>query len=247
MAMRRPPGRRRLPPLLTLLLLILGSALLILILRHDAGTVAGMTTDDFFRLAFLVALLIFLGIGVFASAMRPGEVFRSMAFWFMAIVVLVGLHAFRDELAIVGGRVLGALAPGTPIVGRLTGESDENAVVVVRSGDGHFGVRAEVNDEAMSLLVDTGASFVTLTQDDAQDIGVKVAALSFSVPIRTANGVIRAAAVEIDRIAIGPIERHNVPALVAPGHALDQSLLGLSFLDTLSGYTISGDRLILNP
>jgi aspartyl protease family protein len=242
MAMKRRP-----PSLLSLLLLGLAGALLVLILRHDAGTVIGMTTEDFSRLAVLLAVLIFVGAGAIVRTMRPGEIINSVAFWFMAIVVLVAFHAFRDELAVVGGRVLGALAPGTPIVGRLTGEDERDAVVVMRSGAGHFGVRAEVNDESMSLLVDTGASYVTLTESAAADIGIDVGALSFSVPIRTANGTIRAAATEVERIAIGPIERRNVPALVAPGHALDQSLLGLSFLDTLNGYAIRGDRLVLNP
>jgi len=239
--------RRRPPLLLSLLLLGLAGALLVLILRHDAGTVMGLTTEDFSRLAILLGVLIFVGAGVFVRSMRPGEILNALAFWSMAIVVLVALYAFRDELTVVGGRVLGALAPGAPIVGRLTGESDQDAVVIMRSGDGHFGVRAEVNDESMSLLVDTGASYVTLTESDAADIGIDVASLSFSVPIRTANGTIRAAATKVERIAIGPIERRNVPALVAPRDALDQSLLGLSFLDTLHGYAIRGDRLVLNP
>jgi len=239
--MKRPPS------LLTLLLLALAGALLVLILRHDAGTVLGMSNTDFSRLAVLAAVLIFVGAGVFARAMRPGEIFHSLAFWFLAIVVLVALYAFRDELAVVGGRVLGALAPGTPIVGRLTGESDSGAVVIMRSGDGHFGVRAEVDGKPMTLLVDTGASYVTLTASDASDIGIDVDALSYSLPIRTANGTIRAARVKVNQLAVGPIERRNVPALVAPGRVLDQSLLGLSFLDTLNGYTISGDRLVLNP
>lgn len=238
---------RRSSSLLTFLLLVLAGALLVLILRHDAGTIMGVTSEDFSQLAVLVALLIFLGAGVFAGAMRPGEILHSLAFWFMAIVVLVALYAFRDELALVGGRVLGALAPGTPIVGRLTGEDNPDAVVIMRSGDGHFGVRAEIEGKAMPLLVDTGASFVTLTENDATDIGIDVDSLSFSLPIRTANGTIRAAPIRVEQIAIGPIERRNVRALVAPGRALDQSLLGLSFLDTLNGYTISGDRLVLNP
>jgi aspartyl protease family protein len=241
------PGRRRSPRILTFLLLGIGAVVLILVLRHDAGTVFGMRNEEFSRLAILVAVLIFVGSGVFARAMRPGEVVQSIAFWFMAIVVLVALYAFRDDLAVVGGRVLGALVPGTPIAGRLSGESDPEAVVVVRTNDGHFGVRAEVNGEPMALLVDTGASFVTLTEDDAVDIGIDPAGLRFVVPIRTANGTIKTAAIKLDRIAIGPIEKRNIPALVAPAGALDQSLLGLSFLDMLHGYAISGDRLVLTP
>lgn len=245
--MTRPAGRTRSSRLFLFLILGIAGILLVLILRHDAGTVFGMRTEDFTQLAILVALLVFLGAGLFARAMRPGEVFQSMAFWFMAIVILVALHTFRNEFAMVGGRVLGALSPGTPIAGHLTGESNQDAVVVMRSNDGHFGVRAEVDGKPMSLLVDTGASFVTLTQNNAFDIGIDPATLSFSVPIRTANGVARAASVTIKRITIGPIERRDIPALVASAGALDESLLGLTFLNTLNGYAISGDRLILHP
>ncbi len=233
--------------LLTLLLLALAGAGLVLILRHDAGTIAGFSTHDFSRIVVLLAVLVFVGAGVFAGAMRPGEIVHSLAFWFMAIVVLVALYAFRGELAIVGGRVLGALAPGTPIVGTLTGEDRQDAVVIMRSGNGHFGIRAEVNDIPMSMMVDTGASFVTLTERDAANVGIDVDSLSFSVPIRTANGTMLAAAAKVDQIAIGPLVRRNVRTLVAPAKALDQSLLGLNFLDTLDGYAIRGDRLVLNP
>jgi aspartyl protease family protein len=242
-----PVNRWRPPRLLSILLLGLAGALLVLMLRHDSGTVLGMRNEDFSRLVLLLAVLVFVGAGFFARVRRPGEVFQSIAFWFMAIVILVALHTFRDDLAVIGGRVLGALVPGTPIAGRLSGESDPNTVVIVRSGDGHFGVRADVNGEPMPLLVDTGASFVTLTPDDARDIGIDPRSLSFVVPIRTANGVIQTASIKIDRLAIGPIERRDIAALVAPEGSLDQSLLGLSFLNTLHGYSISGDRLVLNP
>jgi aspartyl protease family protein len=216
-------------------------------LRHDAGTILGMSTTDFSRLATLLAILVFVGVGVIVRSMRASEVVQAILFWTMAIVVLVGLYGFRDELGIVGGRIVGALVPGTPIAGRLSGETDPNSVVILRNGGGHFGVRAEVDNEPMSLLVDTGATFVTLTPDDAAEIGIDPSTLDFVVPIQTANGTIRAASIRLERIAIGPIERENIPALVAPRGALDESLLGLSFLDKLGGYSISGDRLVLHP
>jgi len=56
-----------------------------------------------------------------------------------------------------------------------------------------------------------------------------------------------AASVLLDRLTVGPIEQRNVRALVAPRGALDQSLLGMSFLDRLTSYAIAGDRLILTP
>jgi len=245
--MRRPASRRRSPRLLTILFFGLVGVLLFLILAQDTDSGFGMKREDFGQLAVLVAILIFVGIGLFTRPMRPGEAFRSITFWFMTIVVLVALHAYRANLAIVGGRVLGALVPGVPIAGQLTGESDPENVVVIRSRDRHFNLRAEINEISIPLLVDTGASFVMLTQHDALAIGVDLASLAFVVPIRTANGTIRAASTTLDRIAIGPIDRHNIRALIAPDAALDQSLLGLSFLDTLSGYAVTGDRLVLSP
>jgi aspartyl protease family protein len=57
----------------------------------------------------------------------------------------------------------------------------------------------------------------------------------------------QAAAVTLDSLSVGPIEQRNVRALVAPPGSLGQSLLGMSFLDALHGYSISGDRLVLTP
>lgn len=236
--MSRRSNQPRPPGLFTILVFFLAGVLLVLIFSHESGNVLGMANADFSRLGILLAILIFIGAGLFTRIMRPGEVFRSIAFWSMAVILLVALHAFRNELAIVGGRVLGALAPGVPITGQLTGDANPDAVVVVRSGDGHFNIRAEVNDVSMPLLLDTGASFVMLTQRDALAIDVDLAALVYSVPIRTANGRIQAASTSLEQIVIGPIQRNNIRALVAPDEALDQSLLGLSFLDTLSGLSL---------
>ena len=87
---------------------------------------------------------------------------------------------------------------------------------------------------------------MVLTADDARRVGIDVDALSFTIPVSTANGTARAATVTVDDFAVGDIRRIRLPAMVAQPGRLDTSLLGMSFLGTLTGYDIRGDRLILH-
>ncbi|MCC2113048.1 MAG: TIGR02281 family clan AA aspartic protease, partial [Hyphomicrobiales bacterium] len=93
--------------------------------------------------------------------------------------------------------------------------------------------------------VDTGASTVVLTLRDAMRAGYSIDDLRFTAPISTANGRTVAAPLRIGEIAVGDIKAVNVQGLVARPGALSQSLLGMSFLDRLSRWEVSGDRLML--
>jgi aspartyl protease family protein len=86
---------------------------------------------------------------------------------------------------------------------------------------------------------------VVLTADDARRAGVDASRLVFDVPVATANGGALAAEVRLDQVAVGPIVLRNVPALVARRGALEESLLGMSFLERLKSYTVERDRLVL--
>lgn len=244
-----PPSQRRRPYVflwvLIGLLVLLG---LLLVTRNDSSPILGLRRDELGQLGYLLIILVFVGSALLGRGLGAGEVVRATAAWLAVFLILLGAYAYRDELTMVGGRLLGVLAPGVPVSGRIAGGGvDDDAVVVVRAIDGHFAVRAAVNDTSITLMFDTGASFVTLTPEDAAAIGIDVSGLRFALPIRTANGTIRAAPIEIDRLAVGSIERRDLPALVAPPDTLDQSLLGMNFLNTLNGYAISGDRLVLTP
>ncbi len=241
------PAPRRRPRTLFWLLIALLVALIVAVIANIATREPfGVKTGDLAQFGYLVVILIFVGSAFFGRNLGAREVLRAIAGWLAIILIAVGTYAYRTELTAIGGRLLGVLVPGLPVSGRLAGEAD-SAVVISRTIDGHFGVRAEVNDTPLALMVDTGASFVTLTSADAAAVGIDTSALRFTVPIRTANGMIVAAPVVIDRIAVGSITRDKISALVAPGTSLDESLLGLTFLNTLSGYTVSGDRLVLTP
>ncbi|MCB1488226.1 MAG: TIGR02281 family clan AA aspartic protease [Bauldia sp.] len=240
-----PQRRNSLLPRLLLGLAVVALIAAVALFAADAG----ITADDIDlpRLVALLAILLFVGAGVFARPLGAWQILRSMATWAGIILVVAGLYASRDELAGFAGRLLGSLAPGMPITGSLAGAAEADSVAFIRSSRGHFAVRATVDDKPIAMLFDTGASFVTLTEGDAQRIGIDPASLSYSVPIRTANGMMTAAAITLDQMSVGPIAQRNVPALVAPRGSLEQSLLGLSFLNHLHGYSISGDRLILTP
>jgi aspartyl protease family protein len=242
-----PPLRPRRSQFSFWILLVLILAIAVgLAARDSAGETFGLSNDDLAQGAYLVAILAFVGSALFGRGLGAGDIVRAVAGWLAVLLLLVVGYAYRAELAGVGGRLLGVLAPGVPISGRLAGEAD-TAVVIVRSMDGHFAVQARVDSIPMTMMVDTGASFVTLTTDDAARIGVDTKALRFTMPIRTANGMIKAAPIVVEKLSVGSIERRSVPALVAPSDSLDQSLLGMSFLNTLDGYAISGDRLVLTP
>jgi aspartyl protease family protein len=86
---------------------------------------------------------------------------------------------------------------------------------------------------------------VVLTAADARKAGVNARGLDYDVPVSTASGSARAAEVRLDPVAVAPIAFRNVRALVARPGALDESLLGMSFLDRLRAYRVERDRLIL--
>jgi aspartyl protease family protein len=85
---------------------------------------------------------------------------------------------------------------------------------------------------------------VVLSPRDARRLGFDPARLDFSRTVQTAGGLVRAAPVRLDSIEIGELKLTSLPALVNP-HDLDDSLLGVSFLDRLKGYEVADGSLIL--
>jgi aspartyl protease family protein len=84
-----------------------------------------------------------------------------------------------------------------------------------------------------------------LTQEAAKAANLPLDLLKYDVPIETASGRTRAAAIVIDQIAVGGIVERRVPALVSAPGDLRTSLLGMSFLNRLRSFEITGGRLIL--
>jgi aspartyl protease family protein len=111
--------------------------------------------------------------------------------------------------------------------------------------NGQFSAAALVNGVHVDMLADTGASLVVLSEADAQRIGIDLSRLSYDVSVRTANGTSSAAHTVLDEVQVGGISLRNVDALVAPPGALVTSLLGMSFIGSLTRFELRGDQLVL--
>nr|WP_232372717.1 TIGR02281 family clan AA aspartic protease [Acuticoccus mangrovi] len=173
-------------------------------------------------------------------SVRLPEIVRTSLFWLIAIVALVGLYAYRVPLQSVGREVAAVLVPGVTV-------QDGESVVVRRSFGGHFEIEGTVDGAPVRFLFDTGASTVVLSAEDAARAGFDPDALDYRVPVVTAGGMTEVAPVRLPDIAIGGIRMESVRAAVARPGELDRSLLGMSFLNRLSGYDVRRDRLVLIP
>jgi aspartyl protease family protein len=118
-------------------------------------------------------------------------------------------------------------------------------VVLRRRLGGHFVAEVKVNGSPTPMLVDTGASVITLTREDAARAGIDLDSLSYTARVTTANGVSMAAPVRLDEVSVGGIGFTNLRALVAAPGRLNESLLGINFLSRLTSYEVRGDSLIL--
>ena len=119
-----------------------------------------------------------------------------------------------------------------------------NTLVYPANEQGHVVIDAAVNGAPVRLLVDTGASLVTLTPADARTAGITSGELVFNNRVSTANGSARMAPVTLREIRIGQLSIYDVPAAVLEN--LNISLLGMSFLSRLQSYEMREGKLTIS-
>jgi aspartyl protease family protein len=231
------PVRNR---LFWILLLGIAIALVILIARHGDGRIAGLSSYDFGSLAYYGLLLAFVGSGAVVMFRRQfARALKSALIWLVIALVLMVSYTYRAEFRDVYERVMAELVPG-----RAAGRG-VRTVEIVRGRTGDFQIGAQVNGVNITMVLDTGASAVVLTQDAAKAAGLPLEVLVYDVTVETANGRTRAASVTLDRVAVGSIVERSVPALIAQPGQLRTSLMGMSFLNRLESYEVRTDKLLL--
>jgi aspartyl protease family protein len=213
---------------------------LALLISTDAGTLVGLTQAQTAQLIPLLVILIVFAGGLFTRRRKASELIGSLLLWVGIFGVAAVTYAYRDELTNIAGRVAGELQPGVAMV-----DANQGLATFRRGIGGHFEINATVNGHTTPMIFDTGASAVVLTVADAEAAGISTKRLNYTIPVSTANGTGRAARVRLDRIEVGGIVREGVVAFVTEENALDQSLLGMTFLETLSRYSVTQNSLEL--
>lgn len=172
--------------------------------------------------------------------------------WLAAATIMVAGAVYFQEIREGAAWMLGidpnaAPAAITQTAGDETAPSrtQPGTVEIRASANRHFHTSALLNGRPVDVMVDTGASLVALTFDDAERAGIFVRPADFTHRVSTANGTAKVAPVTIDRVQIGEITVRNVSAAVSEPGRLDVTLLGMSFLGKLSSTEIRGGTLVL--
>jgi aspartyl protease family protein len=219
---------------------LLVAAGLVLLISADAGSLVGLSQMQTAQLIPLLVLLIIFAGGLFTRRHKASELLGGLFLWAGLFAVAMVTYAYRDELLGVVGRVAGEFQPGVALV-----DSEAGTATFRRGVNGHFEVNATINGHTTPMIFDTGASAVVLTIADARAAGVNVDGLRYTVPVSTANGQGLAARTRLDSIEVGGIVRRNLTAFVTEEGALETSLLGMTFLETLTRYSVTQNSLEL--
>lgn len=189
-----------------------------------------MDSDTTARLIYLGLLLMAVGGALFTGLRQaPGRTVQQILIWGFIFLGLIAAYGLWPDLR-------RAINPSAAVV--------RNGVIELRQADdGHYYADTVVNGIAVTFLIDTGASDIVLSEEDARRVGLDPDSLSYSGQADTANGLVTTAPVRLKTLVLGPYEDRDLAASVNGGDLTD-SLLGMRYLSRFD-MSISGDRMTL--
>lgn len=195
-----------------------------------------MDADSIANLIYLGILLTVLGGGFLAARrLKVSQLVQGAAVWvfiFVGAIIVAGLW----------GDLRNTVAPRQAVFQ----SAGETRISAPRAPDGHYYFTLEINDVPVEFVVDTGATDLVLTRQDAARVGLDLDSLAFLGIASTANGQTRTATVRLDKVQLGPLVEQDVRAVVNGGEMFG-SLLGMAYLQHFGRIEIEGNRLTLIP
>ena len=186
-----------------------------------------MTPDQIAYLIFLAVLL--TGLVLFSVPRRAfNKLVRIAGAWVLIYVgVTVGYGVWED---------IRTEAPDQTFAGSI--------VSVPRGHDGHYHLTLSLEDTPVQFIIDTGATDIVLSRQDAERVGIDATQISYDGIAKTANGLVRTGRVHIAEVRLGQIVDRDVRASVNDAE-MATSLLGMRYLERFQRVSIEGGQLVL--
>ena len=188
-----------------------------------------------------IAIYAIIGALILLVIQRIPVIGRLVRFAFSFALVAMCLYLLLQQ------------APYQPFLARITdqlgldGQKVEGDEVRIRlSPNGHFWANATINGVERRMMIDSGATVTTISEQTAREASVKVDAAGLPLLLRTANGVMQARAGKIDSFRLGAIEAKDLKVAISPAIG-NLDVLGMNFLGKLGSWRVENNVLILVP
>jgi aspartyl protease family protein len=190
-----------------------------------------MMNTDFDRLIYLSILAVVIGLPVLFSYGRFRDLIKPLLAWLVVFVIaVVGVGMWQS--------ITQSSRPSQTYV-ESTGD-----IVLPIGDDGHFSAVVNVNGIPIEFMVDTGASQIVLSPEDAEKLGFDLKSLAFIGTAYTANGPVSTAPIRLKSFKLGQFHDENVRATVNGGDVFG-SLLGMDYLRRFGRIEITPEAMIL--
>lgn len=172
-----------------------------------------------------------VGSYIVANRKNLGQVAQHAAIWGLIFVGVIGAIGIWPDIS-------HNISPRQSVV-------SAHEIALPQARDGHYYVTLDINGVPVDFVVDTGASQVVLSQDDARRVGINPDTLRYLGSANTANGVVSTASVTLNTVTLENFRDSDVRAVVNGG-PMDGSLLGMTYLQRFDQIAISGNEMILS-
>lgn len=187
-----------------------------------------------------ILLLVLVGSALFTRRIPMTQMVKMFLIWIGIFLILYILFSFRAEFSTVWERVK------SDIAGTSNQSSNGQEIILTRKDDGHFWIRASVNNVPIDFLVDSGATGISMSTKDADEAGIDYDLGGIPVLMNTANGTSKSYRASIDLLKTEMAIYEDVNIFVSPTLG-NINLLGMSYLNRLQSWRVSGNQMILQP
>lgn len=206
---------------------------------NDESIWAFLADQPLLLLTMLAVLAGAFGWRLQESSPGTGRMLRNTAYLAMLSALLltvaqVTMHNSRSDAAMMLVQDQRISTKGT-------------ATLIPMGPDGHFWVKAEINGHEVDCMIDTGATFVSLSKSTAETAGVRPREGEPPIKMDTANGTTLNRLGTAGTIRFGTIDARNVEVAIAGNDESDTNVIGMNLLSKLGSWSVEGKVLKLQP